>query len=79
MSLHMYSQNKESSRNSIWIQKTSIDSTNVSVAIIQGRMDAAQNETEASYWAQQMLQLQQVVDYTFPMLLFVLCLPFLWA
>ncbi|XP_047493360.1 legumain-like [Penaeus chinensis] len=39
--------------------KTSIDSTNVSVAIIQGRMDAAQNETEASYWAQQMVQLHQ--------------------
>ncbi|XP_027236600.2 legumain [Penaeus vannamei] len=39
--------------------KTSVDSTNVSVAIIQGRMASAQNETEASYWAQQMVQLHQ--------------------
>lgn len=51
---------KESSRNSLRTQKTSVDSTNVSVAIIQGRMASAQNETEASYWAQQMVQLHQV-------------------
>lgn len=51
---------KESSRNSLRTQKTSVDSTNVSVAIIQGRMASAQNESEATYWAQQMVQLQQV-------------------